>query len=137
MLHDSSDIVTNLAGLFAALVTVAAAWAAGCCIAPRRPGAERLASGLVALLAVCAVPMAQPLAGVSLLGHAWLLRLLGVALLAGALAWRRPRVWPPPRPHRAWLGVAAAGVLVSLPQLLDPRAVPTGDILWHEGWTRQ
>src|SRR6476659_2909686 len=120
MLHDSSDIVTNMAGLLAALVTVAAAWVAGCCIAPRRPGSERLAAGLLALRAVCAVPMAQPLAGFSLLGHAWLLRLLAVGGIAVAAAWRRPRVWPLPRPHRAWLGVAAAGLLVSLPQLLDP-----------------
>jgi len=130
--------MTTPAGLSAAVLTVAVAWVIGCCITPRRPPMERLTAGLLAGLGLCALPLAQPLVGASLLGHAWLLRLVLVVGLVAAAFWLRPAVWPPPRPHPSWWGIAAAGVLVSLPQLLSPNGMPvSGDIAWHEGWIRQ
>ncbi len=113
-------------------------WIAGCALAPARPPAERLAWGVVAMLAVAWSTLWQPLLGVSWLGHRALLAVIVVVctIVVGA----RTRAWRiAPDVRRAVVLVAAVAVAVSvLPLVWGPSAVaPITDMQWHEGWIRQ
>ncbi len=127
----------------AALGAVAAlaglAWIAGSAVLGPAPAAERLGAGILCLAAAAWLVMLQPLAGLSVVGSPWVVRLVVVAA-AGLAIWRT-RPWPIGRPDLGPLAAAVgAGLLVSAPAWLAPGDDPPArstDILWHEGWIRQ
>ena len=126
-----------VAGVADVVLLVAAMWALGGAAAPRSPSVERLAAGLLMVIAGGWLLMAQPLVRASLLGHPWALRLLALAVVAAALAVRRPA-----RPERFRPVTLAAAALVAIavatPAWRTPTPVLAGsDIQWHEGWIRQ
>jgi hypothetical protein len=131
----AADTVLGLAGVVVGVLVV---WIAGCALAPARPPAERLAWGVVAMLAVAWSTLWQPVVGVSWLGQRALMAVLvvvcTVVVAAGTRAWRTaPGVrWPV-------VGVAAVAFAVSVvPLVWGPSAVaPITDMQWHEGWIRQ
>jgi hypothetical protein len=131
----ASDTVLGLAG---AAVGVLVVWIAGCALAPARPPAERLAWGVVAMLAVAWSTLWQPVLGVSWLGQRALMAVLVVVctIVVGA----RTRAWRT-APGVRWpvVGVAAVAFAVSVvPLVWGPSAVaPITDMQWHEGWIRQ
>jgi hypothetical protein len=113
-------------------------WIAGCGLAPARPPAERLAWGVVAMLAVAWSTLWQPVLGVSWLGHRTLMAVIVVVctIVVGA----RTRAWrSAPDVRRPVVLVAAVALAVSvLPLVWGPSAVaPISDMQWHEGWIRQ
>jgi hypothetical protein len=124
------------AALDAALL-LAAMWIAGTAIARRASPGQRLAAGLLAVLGLAWLAMLQPLAGVSAIGRplvAGPLLLAGLAVLA---LWRRGDLAPrgiDPLPLAVGVG---AGLLATLPEIVQPVANYGGDMLWHEGWIRQ
>ena len=113
-------------------------WIAGCALAPARPPAERLAWGVVAMLAVAWSTLWQPVVGVSWLGQRALMAVIVVVctIVVGA----RTRAWrTAPDVRRQVVLVAAVALAVSvLPLVWGPSAVaPITDMQWHEGWIRQ
>jgi hypothetical protein len=113
-------------------------WIAGCALAPARPPAERLAWGVVAMLAVAWSTLWQPVLGVSWLGHRALLAVIVVACTVVVAA--RRRAWRTvPNVRRPVVLVAAVALAVSvLPLVWGPSAVaPIADMQFHEGWIRQ
>jgi hypothetical protein len=126
-----------VAGVADVVVVVAAMWALGSALAPRRPPAERLALGLLVVVCGGWLLMGQPLVRASLLGHPTLLRLVALAAVGAVIARRRPalpeRLLPVPL-----IAAAAVGVAVAYPVWRTPTPFLTGsDIQWHEGWIRQ
>jgi hypothetical protein len=126
-----------VAGVADVVLVVAAMWALGGAAAPRRPAAERLAVGLLLVVGGCWLLMAQPLVRASLLGHPWALRLLALAAVGAALAFRRPR-----RPERLLPVTLAAAAVVAIAVATPAWRTPTpllagSDMQWHEGWIRQ
>jgi hypothetical protein len=123
---------------FGGALIIAWMWLAGGAVAPRASDIERLGIGTCAVLGVAWATMAQPLVGVSLLEHAWVLRVLAVAIVAAGVIARRPRLVPalPDVPVVALIGGAC--LVVSWPVLWTPTdRFGGGDILWHLGWMRQ
>ena len=113
-------------------------WIAGCALAPARPPAERLAWGVVAMLAVAWSTLWQPVLGVSWLGHRTLMAVIVVVCTIVVAA--RTRAWrTAPNVRRPVVLVAAVALAVSvLPLVWGPSAVaPISDMQWHEGWIRQ
>ena len=130
-------LAKDAVSILAVAATIAAAWLGGCAVAPRRPQSERLALGLLMLLTASSLLFVQPLAGVSLLGDPWTLRVLLVAALA-LLAVRARGAMRPHRVPRAALPAAVAGIVLASPLLFAPgEPLPRGDMVWHEGWIRQ
>jgi len=131
----ASHTVLGLAG---AAVGILVVWIAGCALAPARPPAERLAWGVVTMLAVAWSTLWQPLLGVSWLGHRTLMAVIVVVctIVVGA----RTRAWrTAPDVRRPVVLVAAVALAVSvLPLVWGPSAVaPISDMQFHEGWIRQ
>ena len=131
----ASHTVLGLAGAAVGMLVV---WIAGCALAPARPPAERLAWGVVAMLAVAWSTLWQPVLGVSWLGHRTLMAVIVVVctIVVGA----RTRAWrTAPDVRRPVVLVAAIALAVSvLPLVWGPSAVaPIADMQWHEGWIRQ
>jgi hypothetical protein len=113
-------------------------WIAGCALAPARPPAERLAWGVVAMLAVAWSTLWQPVVGVSWLGHRRLMAVIVVVCTIVVAA--RTRAWrTAPNVRRPVVLVATVALSVSvLPLVWGPSAVaPISDMQWHEGWIRQ
>ena len=113
-------------------------WIAGCALAPARPPGERLAWGVVTMLAVAWSTLWQPVLGVSWLGHRTLMAVIVVVctIVVGA----RTRAWrTAPDVRRPVVLVAAVALAVSvLPLVWGPSAVaPISDMQFHEGWIRQ
>ncbi|HWH65478.1 MAG TPA: hypothetical protein VNS99_05215 [Gaiellales bacterium] len=131
----ASHTVLGLAGAAVGMLVV---WIAGCALAPARPPAERLAWGVVTMLAVAWSTLWQPLLGVSWLGHRTLMAVIVVVctIVVGA----RTRAWrTAPDVRRPVALVAAVALAVSvLPLVWGPSAVaPISDMQFHEGWIRQ
>lgn len=113
-------------------------WLAGGAIAPRASDIERLGFGTCAVLGVAWATMAQPLVGVSLLEHRWLVRVVAVAIVAAGVAARRPPLVPARPDAGAATLIGGACLIVSWPLLWVPTVrFGGGDILWHLAWTRQ
>jgi hypothetical protein len=139
MARMSPGLEADAAALVAVAALAALAWVFGSALLGAAPAAERLGAGFLCLFAAAWLVMLQPLAGVSLTGSPWAVRILVVAG-AAAIAWR----WRPPpigaldvRPVATTL---AASLLVSAPAWLSPGddyPARSTDILWHEGWIRQ
>src|SRR6476646_7977867 len=113
-------------------------WIAGCALAPARPPAERLAWGVVAMLAVTWSTLWQPLLGVSWLGHRTLMAVMVVVCTVVVAA--RTRAWrTAPDVRKPVVLVAAVALAVSvLPLVWGPSAVAAiSDMEFHEGWSRQ
>jgi hypothetical protein len=113
-------------------------WIAGCALAPARPPAERLAWGVVAMLAVAWSTLWQPVVSVSWLGHRTLMAVIVVVCTIVVAA--RTRAWrTAPNVRRPVVLVATVALSVSvLPLVWGPSAVaPISDMQWHEGWIRQ
>jgi hypothetical protein len=113
-------------------------WIAGCALAPARPPAERLAWGVVAMLAVAWSTLWQPVVSVSWLGHRTLMAVIVVVCTIVVAA--RTRAWrTAPSVRRPVVLVATVALSVSvLPLVWGPSAVaPISDMQWHEGWIRQ
>jgi hypothetical protein len=112
-------------------------WIAGCALAPARPPAERLAWGVVAMLAVAWSTLWQPVVGVSWLGHRALMAVIVVVCTIVVAA--RTRAWRTAPNVRPVVLVATVALSVSvLPLVWGPSAVaPISDMQWHEGWIRQ
>jgi hypothetical protein len=131
----ATDTVLGLAG---AAVGTLVVWIAGCALAPCRPAAERLAWGVMALLAVAWSTLWQPVLGVSWLGHR---TLMAVIVVAGTIVVAaRTRAWrTAPDVRRPVVLVAGVALALSLlPLVWGPSAVvPISDMQWHEGWIRQ
>src|SRR5436190_8586245 len=126
-----------VAGVPDVVLVVAAMWALGSAVAPRRPSAERLALALLIVLGGGWLLMGQPLVRASLLGHPFALRLLAVLVVGAAVVRRRPR-----RPERilrvTLVAAAVVAVAVAYPAWRTPTPLLLGsDIQWHEGWIRQ
>jgi hypothetical protein len=120
-----------------AAVLLAAMWVAGTAIARGSSPGQRLAAGLLAVLGVAWLAMAQPIAGVSAIGHPLVSGPLLLIALA-ALAWWRRRELAPNGADPLPLAVGTvAGLVTVLPELVEPVANYGGDMLWHEGWIRQ
>src|SRR6478672_8231050 len=131
----ASHTVLGLAG---AAVGILVVWIAGCALAPARPPAERLAWGVVTMLAVAWSTLWQPLLGVSWLGHRTLMAVMVVVCTVVVAA--RTRAWrTAPDVHKPVVLVAAVALAVSvLPLVWGPSAVaPISDMEFHEGWIRQ
>ena len=131
----ASHTVLGLAG---AALGMLVAWIAGCALAPARPSAERLAWGVVAMLAVAWSTLWQPVLGVSWLGHRTLMAVIVVVCTIVVAA--RTRAWrTAPDVRRPVVLVAAVALSVSvLPLVWGPSTVtPISDMQWHEGWIRQ
>jgi hypothetical protein len=131
----ASHTVLGLAGIAVGMLVV---WIAGCALAPARPPAERLAWGVVAMLAVAWSTLWQPVLGVSWLGQRTLMAVIVVACTIVVAA--RTRAWRTlPDVRRPVVLVAALALAVSLlPLVWGPSAVvPISDMQWHEGWIRQ
>src|SRR3954471_3045278 len=73
-------------------LAVAGMWLVGSAAVPVPPAAERLAAGLLLVVGAAWLVMAQPILGVSLVGHALALRLVVAAAVIGMVAGRRPRL---------------------------------------------
>jgi hypothetical protein len=130
----SPAIAVSIAGV------LIAAWVAGACALPARPALERLGAGLLILYALAAAAMLQGPLHVSFLAHTWLVRIVSVAALAAAVAWRRP----PLRPIGARPVALAGGTLLVALMAIPAWRAPVGshpvshqDMQWHEGWIRQ
>src|SRR3954468_21246726 len=135
----TAGLGADAAALAAVAALVGMAWAAGSAILGAAPAAERLGVGGLCLAGVAWLVMLQPLAGVSIVGEPWALRVI----LAGAVGlgiWRI-RPWPIGRVDPGPLAATvAAGLLVSAPAWLvpgDDYPARSTDVLWHEGWIRQ
>jgi len=131
----ASHTVLGLAGAAVGMLVV---WIAGCALAPARPPAERLAWGVVAMLAVAWSTLWQPLLGVSWLGHRTLMAVIVVVCTVVVAA--RTRAWrTAPDVRKPVVLVAAVALAVSvLPLVWGPSAVaPISDMQFHEGWIRQ
>jgi hypothetical protein len=116
---------------------LAAMYVVGTAVARTARAAERLAAGLIAVLGLAWAAMAQPIAGVSVIGHPAVDRVVLLVAVGGLSWWRRRDLLPAAiDPLPLFTGIAA-GVLVALPELLQPAANYGGDMLWHEGWLRQ
>src|SRR5206468_12464632 len=80
-------------------VLLVAVWVFGTAVLGSRPPAERLIVGFMLVLALAWVAMAQPLVGVSIVGHQAVMRPLVCAALLGLGWWRRDDVlsitWDP------------------------------------------
>jgi hypothetical protein len=121
-------------------VVLAAAWAAGACVLPDRPALERFGAGLLALYAVAGVAMLQGPLHVSFLAHTWLVRIVSVAGLTAAVAWRRPSLRPTGLRAIPLAAVAGLIALMAVPAWRAPvgsHPVSHQDMQWHEGWIRQ
>jgi hypothetical protein len=129
----------DAAALGAVAALAALAWIAGSAVVGPAPAAERLGAGLLCLAAAAWLVMLQPLAGVSVVGSPWAVRLL--VALAAALAMWRSRPWPIGRVDVGPLLIlVAAGLAVSAAAWLTPGddyPARSTDVLWHEGWIRQ
>jgi hypothetical protein len=130
--HELLDAAAGL-GLLVTFV-----WVAGSGLARRREAVERLAFGILAVLAAGWTAMLQAPIGVAALSHPWLLRLVGAAALAASIA-RPHRELRPPRPAAfPLLAAAAVSFLLAWPLLRTPsHGLGGGDMLWHLGWIRQ
>ena len=131
----ASHTVLGLAGAAVGMLVV---WIAGCALAPARPPAERLAWGVVAMLAVAWSTLWQPVLGVSWLGHRTLMAVIVVVGMVVVAA--RTRAWrTAPDVRKPVVLVAALALAVSvLPLVWGPSAVvPISDMQFHEGWIRQ
>ena len=131
----ASHTVLGLAG---AAVGILVVWIAGSAQAPARPSAERLAWGVVAMLAVAWSTLWQPVLGVSWLGHRTLMAVIVVVCTIVVAA--RTRAWrTAPDVRKPVVLVAAVALAVSvLPLVWGPSAlVPISDMQFHEGWIRQ
>jgi hypothetical protein len=131
-------LAVDVTGLAGGVLLLAMVWVIGSAVAPRRPQAERLAAGICGLLLLAWATMAQPIVGVSLLGHP---RLCLLAALAGllALGLRARRALLDVRIR--WMPLAAGLVpaaIVSWPLVRAPLGSPVfPDMRFHEGWIRQ
>ena len=131
----ASHTVLGLAGAAVGMLVV---WIAGCALAPARPPAERLAWGVVAMLAVAWSTLWQPVLGVSWLGHRTLMAV--IVVVGTVVVAARTRTWRTfPNVRRPVVLVAAVALALSvLPLIWGPSAVvPITDMQWHEGWIRQ
>jgi len=131
----ASHTVLGLAGAAVGMLVV---WIAACALAPARPSAERLAWGVVTMLAVAWSTLWQPVLGVSWLGHR---TLMAVIVVAGAVVVAaRTRAWRTiPDVRRPVVAVTVVAFAVSVaPLVWGPSAVaPITDMQWNEGWIRQ
>ena len=119
------------------VVIVAAMWVLGSAAASRWPSAERLAVGFLLVVGAGVVVMAQPLVRASLLGHPIAVRLAALAIVGGALVYRRPGPVGRLRPATLVAAIAVAAA-VAYPAWRVPTDRLTGsDMQWHEGWIRQ
>jgi hypothetical protein len=131
-------LAVDVIGLAGSVLLLAIVWVIGSAIAPRRPQAERLAAGICGLLLLAWATMAQPIVGVSLLGHP---RLALLAVLVGlvALGLHARRALLEVRIR--WMPLAAGLVpaaIVSWPLVRAPLGSPVfPDMRFHEGWIRQ
>jgi hypothetical protein len=131
----ASHTVLGLAGVAVGMLVV---WIAGCALAPARPPADRLAWGVVAMLAVAWSTLWQPVLGVSWLGHRTLMAV--IVVVGTVVVAARTRTWRTfPNVRRPVVLVAAVALALSvLPLIWGPSAVvPITDMQWHEGWIRQ
>jgi hypothetical protein len=131
----ASHTVLGLAGVAVGMLVV---WIAGCSLAPGRPPSERLAWGVMAMLAVAWSTLWQPVLGVSWLGHRTLMAV--IVVVGTVVVAARTRTWrTPPDVRRPVVLVAAVAFALSvLPLVWAPSAVvPITDMQWHEGWIRQ
>jgi hypothetical protein len=131
----ASHTVLGLAGVAVGMLVV---WIAGCSLAPGRPPSERLAWGVMAMLAVAWSTLWQPVLGVSWLGHRTLMAV--IVVVGTVVVAARTRAWrTAPDVRRPVVLVAAVALVVSvLPLVWAPSAVvPITDMQWHEGWIRQ
>ncbi|HEY7259436.1 MAG TPA: glycosyltransferase family 39 protein [Gaiellales bacterium] len=128
----------------AAFVAVAAltglTWGIGSAVLGKAPSAERLGVGILAVAGAAWLVMLQPLAGVSVVAHPWLIRAAGLVIAVGAVAVAGRRLWPTGFALGPALAAACAALAVSAAAWTVPGDdYPDGstDILWHEGWIRQ
>jgi hypothetical protein len=119
-------------------LAVAGMWLVGSAAVPDSPAAERLAAGLLLVVGAAWLLMAQPLLGVSLVGHAVVFRLLVAGAVLGAVAVRRPRLRAGGVRPVTLAASAAVAIGVAYPAWRTPTDLLVGsDIQWHEGWIRQ
>ena len=119
---------------------LAVVWTLGACALPARPALERLAAGLLCVYGVAGLAMLQGPLHVSFLAHPWLVRIVSLAGLAAALAWRRPSLRPAGLRAFPLAGATALVALMAIPAWRAPvgsHAVSHQDMQWHEGWIRQ
>lgn len=119
-------------------LVVAGMWLVGSAAVPDSPAAERLAAGLLLAVGAAWLLMAQPVLGVSLVGHAVALRLVFAGAVIAAVALRRPRL----RVEGVRPVTLAAAAIVAIGIAYPAWRTPTdrlvgSDIQWHEGWIRQ
>ena len=122
----ASHTVLGLAGAAVGMLVV---WVAGCALAPARPPAERLAWGVVAMLAVAWSTLWQPVLGVSWLGHRTLMAV--IVVVGTVVVAARTRAWrTAPDVRKPVVLVAALALAVSvLPLVWGPSAVvPISDM---------
>jgi hypothetical protein len=131
-------LAVDVIGLAGGVLLLAMVWVIGSAVAPSRPQAERLAAGICGLLLLAWATMAQPIVGVSLLGHPHLC-LLAVLIVLVALGLRAGRALLEVRIR--WMPLAAGLVpaaIVSWPLVRAPLGSPVfPDMRFHEGWIRQ
>jgi hypothetical protein len=119
-------------------LAVAGMWLVGSAAVPDSPAAERLAAGLLLVVGAAWLLMAQPLLGVSLVGHAIVLRLVFAGAVLAAVAVRRPRLWAGGVRPLTLAAAAVVAIGVAYPAWRTPTdLLPGSDIQWHEGWIRQ
>ncbi len=119
-------------------LAVAGMWLVGSAAVPGSPAAERLAAGLLLVVGAAWLLMLQPLVGVSLVGHAVVLRLVVAVVVLGAVAVRRPRLRAGSLRPLTLAASAAVAIAVAYPAWRRPTdLLPGSDIQWHEGWIRQ
>jgi hypothetical protein len=119
-------------------LAVAGMWLVGSAAVPDSPAAERFAAGLLLVVGAAWLLMAQPLLGMSLVGHAVALRLVLAGAVVAAVAIRRPRLRAGSVRPVTLAASAAVAVAVAYPAWRTPTdLLPGSDIQWHEGWIRQ
>ena len=129
----------DAAALVAVVALTGLTWGIGSAVLGTAPSADRLGIGILAVAGAAWLVMLQPVAGVSVVAHPWLIR-AGLVVVVGAVGVRGRRLRPTGFAARPALAAAAAALVVSAAAWIVPGDdYPDGstDILWHEGWIRQ
>lgn len=130
-------VASNRPAVAVSAVLLATMWVLGTAVLGGGPPAERLIVGLLVVISSAWISMAQPLVGASIIGHQAVTRPLACLAVVGLGWWRRKELtsitWDP---LPALVGIAA-GVLLSVPELVTTAGNYPGDMQWHEGWLRQ